>query len=125
MTTAEAIEVLANKKHNFHFRELRRICEKFFGEARVRSSHYTFKVAVIGENLTIPRHGSKVKACYIKQVLRALRMLEVGEYNSPSNLTKLIAPILKFGFKVTRNTKTKLTWLKLRRTLFKSCFKII
>jgi predicted RNA binding protein YcfA (HicA-like mRNA interferase family) len=65
---------------NVRFNELLQICEHFFGEPRVRGSHYIFKTPWEGNpRINIQKDGKMAKPYQIKAVIKALRKL--GEYD--------------------------------------------
>ena len=76
MKLQTAIKSLENIK-GVKFRDLLKICETFFGEARIKGGHFIFKPPWPGR-INIQKDGNMAKAYQVKQVLSALNKLKVG-----------------------------------------------
>ena len=77
MTISEAIEKLEREKTSTRFSYLLRVCEEFFGPARMKGSHHIFKTPWQGDpRLNIQSDKGKAKPYQVEQVLSALRRLE-------------------------------------------------
>jgi hypothetical protein len=64
---------------NVRFDELCRVCGHYFGKARVKSSHHTFRTPWQGDpRINIQNDNGKAKAYQVRQVVRAIRKLEEG-----------------------------------------------
>ena len=58
------------------FRNLRRVCESYFGKARVAGSHCVYKTPWRGDpRINIQNDHGKAKAYQVRQVLRAIDKL--------------------------------------------------
>ncbi len=87
MTILETIAKLEREKSGTRFSQLIKICETFFGEARVKGSHHIFKTPWPGDpRLNIQADKGKAKPYQIDQVIFALIKLgqieEKGEGNN-------------------------------------------
>lgn len=72
----EALEELKSEK-NVKFKDLLKICEKFFGEPRINGSHHVFKTPWSGNpRINIQKDGPKAKNYQVKQVREALEKLK-------------------------------------------------
>jgi hypothetical protein len=70
-------EQLSNPK-NVKFDDLLKICIKYFGTPRVRSSHHIFKTPWKGDpRINIQKDGKMAKPYQVKLVLKALEKLEM------------------------------------------------
>lgn len=71
-------ELLSNTK-NVSFRELVSLCEEYFGEYRIKGSHYIFKTPWPGDpRINLQEDGGKAKPYQVNQVRKALEKLEGG-----------------------------------------------
>jgi hypothetical protein len=77
MTISDTIERLEREKTSTRFSQLVKICEQFFGPARIKSRHHIFKTPWQGDpRLNIQSDKGKAKPYQVEQVLSALRRLE-------------------------------------------------
>jgi predicted RNA binding protein YcfA (HicA-like mRNA interferase family) len=67
--------------NNVRFEELVDICAHFFGEPRIRGSHYIFKMPWQGDpRISLQRDSSKAKPYQVRDVKKALKRLgEIDE----------------------------------------------
>ena len=73
---------LSNPK-NVKFDDLLKICTKYFGNPRIKSSHHIFKTPWKGDpRINIQKEGKMAKPYQVKLVLKALEKLEVENENS-------------------------------------------
>ena len=73
---------LSNPK-NVKFDDLLKICTKYFGNSRIKSSHHIFKTPWKGDpRINIQKEGKMAKPYQVKLVLKALEKLEVENENS-------------------------------------------
>jgi len=73
-------ELLRNPK-DVNFNDLLALCEKYFGDYRVRGSHYIFKTPWQGDpRINLQKAGKKAKPYQVRQVRRAIERLE-GRYD--------------------------------------------
>ena len=71
-----AKDIFRNPK-NVRFDDLLALCRDYFGEPRVRGSHYIFKTPWAGDpRINIQRDGKLAKAYQVRQVQRAIEKLE-------------------------------------------------
>ena len=78
MSIDEAIKELIGNETNTRFSRLLTICKQFFGEPRVKGSHYIFKTPWQGDpriNLQEADSG-KAKPYQVSQVVEALQKLK-------------------------------------------------
>ena len=67
---------------NVRFNELRTICERHFGEPRVKGSHYIFKAPWPGDpRINLQHDGSDAKLYQVRQVVKALEKLRDMQSN--------------------------------------------
>ena len=82
MNIDEALEALASDT-NIKFRDLQKICEKFFEGPKIKGSHHIFKTPWQGQPwVNIQKDGNKAKSYQIKQVREALLKLKEMEKKS-------------------------------------------
>jgi hypothetical protein len=68
---------ILNNPKNVKFKDLVMICRRYFGEPRIRGSHYIFKTPWEGKPfVNIQKDGSMAKPYQVKQVLSAIQKLE-------------------------------------------------
>ncbi|MHB1253183.1 MAG: toxin HicA [Candidatus Humimicrobiaceae bacterium] len=68
---------LSNPK-NVKFDDLQKICTKYFGNPRIKGSHYIFKTSWKGDpRINIQKEGKMAKPYQVKLVLKALEKLKV------------------------------------------------
>ena len=73
---------LSNPK-NVKFDDLLKICTKYFGNPRIKSSHHIFKTPWKGDpRINIQKEGKMAKPYQVKLVLKALEKLEIKNENS-------------------------------------------
>ena len=80
---ARVEEIVAKMKRipfGFRFRDLRKVCDFYFGEARQKgSSHRIYRTPWPGDpRVNIQNAGGMAKAYQVRQVLRAIDRLEAG-----------------------------------------------
>ena len=80
---AKVEEIIANMRRNpkgIRFRDLCKVCDFYFGEARqTGSSHRIYKTPWPGDpRVNIQNAGSVAKAYQVRQVLRAIDRLETN-----------------------------------------------
>jgi hypothetical protein len=78
---AKVEEIIANMRRNpkgIRFRDLCKVCDSYFGEARqTGSSHRIYKTPWPGDpRVNIQNAGGMAKAYQVRQVLRAIDRLE-------------------------------------------------
>ena len=62
---------------NIGFDELRKVCDHYFGEARIKGSHHVYKTPWPGDpRINIQNDNGKAKAYQVRQVVKAIRKLE-------------------------------------------------
>lgn len=77
MTITETIEKLEREKAATRFSQLLKVCDEFFGPARIKGSHHIFRTPRQGDpRLNIQSDKGKAKPYQVEQVLAALRRLE-------------------------------------------------
>jgi hypothetical protein len=70
------IEILVNPS-NVLFRDLLDVCRAYFGEPRIRGSHFIFKMPWPGDpRINIQRDGKMAKPYQVRMVKKALERLE-------------------------------------------------
>jgi hypothetical protein len=77
---AEIVKHMKNNPGNVRFADLCSVCDHFFGAARQKgSSHRIYKTPWQGDpRINIQNDKGKAKNYQVKQVLRAIEMLEVN-----------------------------------------------
>ena len=82
MDCTSVIEELRKNPKGFHFHDLSKICEQFFGPPRRgRTSHLVYQVPWQGDpRINIQNDKGVAKAYQVRQVIRALEKLEGSEY---------------------------------------------
>jgi len=76
VTIEEAIEELESGGA-VRFSRLLKICEEFFGEARIRGSHHIFRTPWVGNpRINLQADGPDAKRYQVRQVIEALERLE-------------------------------------------------
>jgi hypothetical protein len=62
--------------HGVAFKDLCRVCDHYFGEARTKGSHYIYRTPWPGDpRINIQNDGGKAKAYQVRQVIRAIKKL--------------------------------------------------
>jgi hypothetical protein len=73
----EAVEALEAAGANLRFRQLLRLCARFFGEPRIRGSHHIFTMPWAGDpRINLQADGNQAKPYQVHQVIRALKKLK-------------------------------------------------
>ena len=76
MSIDEAIKILANEK-NIKFKDLLKICERFFEGPRIEGSHHIFRTPWRGDPwINIQKDKKIAKRYQVKQVKNALKKLK-------------------------------------------------
>ena len=80
---SDIVKILKEMKINpqgIRFRDLQKVCEHYFGEARQSgSSHCIYKTPWAGDpRINIQNHKGKAKPYQVKQVLLAIEKYEVS-----------------------------------------------
>jgi hypothetical protein len=77
MTIEEAVSELEAAIKDTRFRRLVNICETFFGEYRIKGSHYIFKTPWEGDpRINLQEEGRRAKPYQVRQVIKALTKLQ-------------------------------------------------
>ncbi len=78
-TIAEIVLQMRNNARDIRFADLCRVCDHYFGPARLTvSSHRIYKTPWPGDpRVNIQNDRGKAKAYQVKQVLRAIDLVEV------------------------------------------------
>ena len=79
----KTIDKLEESPQNVRFNDLCKICDYFFGEPRQRStSHRIYKTPWSGDpRINIQAKSGKAKVYQVRQVIKALKRLEVESGN--------------------------------------------
>ena len=82
----EVIKSLESSPNNVRFTELCRICDYYFGEARQKgTSHRIYKMPWQGDpRINIQEKNGKGKSYQVRQVIKALKRLEIENVNKSS-----------------------------------------
>ena len=77
----ELLASMRNSPGSVRFRDLCKVCDHFFGQARQRgTSHRVYKTPWQGDpRVNIQSHKGKAKTYQVKQVLRAIDRLEAQD----------------------------------------------
>lgn len=77
------VRELEKRPSNVRFTDLCKICDYYFGEARQKgSSHRIYKTPWQGDpRVNIQEKNGKAKAYQVRQVIKALRRLEIESDN--------------------------------------------
>ncbi|HAK87934.1 MAG TPA: toxin HicA [Nitrospiraceae bacterium] len=77
---AEIVLQMKSNPHNVRFADLCMVCDYYFGTARQKgSSHRIYKTPWQGDpRINIQNDKGKAKAYQVKQVLKAIEILEVN-----------------------------------------------
>lgn len=71
------VKQLEKNPQSVAFDELCKVCDHYFGKARVKSSHRIYKTPWQGDpRINIQNHNGKAKAYQVRQVVKAIRKLE-------------------------------------------------
>lgn len=78
--TAEIVSQMRNHPGNVRFADLCTVCDHYFGTARQKgSSHRIYKTPWQGDpRINIQNDRGKAKSYQVKQVLKAIEILEVN-----------------------------------------------
>jgi len=69
---------ILNNPCNIAFDDLIVICQKHFGEPRIRGSHFIFKTPWKGDpRINLQKDGKMAKPYQVKDVIKAIKKLEV------------------------------------------------
>lgn len=81
----KSVEEIRNSPKGVRFSELKKICEHYFGECRIRGSHHVFKTPWPADpRVNIQDDGTgKAKVYQVTQVLKAIDFL--AQKNGTSN----------------------------------------
>jgi len=67
---------LEKNPQNVVFKDLCRVCEHYFGKARMKSSHHIYKTPWQGDpRINMQDDGGKAEAYQVRQVIRAVNIL--------------------------------------------------
>ncbi|MBL4803991.1 MAG: toxin HicA [Alphaproteobacteria bacterium] len=67
---------LRNNQKDVRFKDLKKVCDHYFGEPRISGSHHIYKTPWKGDpRINIQKSGNKAKAYQVKQVLKAIDKL--------------------------------------------------
>ena len=82
----DIIKDLERSLNNVRFTDLCKICDCYFGEARQKgSSHRVYKTPWRGDpRVNIQEKNGKAKAYQVRQVIKALKRLEIENGNKSS-----------------------------------------
>ena len=82
----EAIKELEKSPNNVRFADLCKICDYYFGEARQKgTSHRVYKAPWLDDpRINIQEENGKGKAYQVRQVIKAIKRLEVKSGNKSS-----------------------------------------
>ena len=68
------------------FNDLCKVCDYYFGEARLKSGHHIYKTPWQGDpRINIQNDKGKAKAYQVRQVLKAIERLEAQHDNKSGN----------------------------------------
>lgn len=71
------VEKIENNPNDVKFTDLAKVCEHYFGTPRQKGSHLIYKTPWLGDpRINIQDKDGKAKPYQVKQVLRAIRMIE-------------------------------------------------
>lgn len=84
-STDNVVKQLERNPNNVRFADLCRICEYYFGKARLKSGHHIYKTPWQGDpRINIQNDNGKGKAYQVRQVAKAIRRLEAQSGNKSS-----------------------------------------
>jgi predicted RNA binding protein YcfA (HicA-like mRNA interferase family) len=73
----EAERALLANPSTVLFKDLKALCEKYFGECRIKGSHHIFKMPWPGDpRINLQKDGKQAKPYQVKQVIKALEKLQ-------------------------------------------------
>ncbi len=80
------VKQLERNPHNVGFADLCKICEYYFGEARLKGGHHIYKTPWQGDpRINIQNDNGKGKAYQVRQVAKAIKRLEEQSGNKSSS----------------------------------------
>lgn len=81
----DVVKQLERNPNNVRFADLCKICEHYFGEARLKSGHHIYKTPWQGDpRINIQNDKGKGKAYQVRQVAKAIKRLEERSGNKSS-----------------------------------------
>jgi len=84
-STDNVVKQLERNPNNVRFADLCRICEYYFGKARLKSGHHIYKTPWQGDpRINIQNDNGKGKAYQVRQVAKAIKRLEAQSGNKSS-----------------------------------------
>jgi len=84
-STDNIVKQLERNPNNVRFADLCKICEYYFGKARLKSGHHIYKTPWQGDpRINIQNDNGKGKAYQVRQVARAIKRLEAQSGNKSS-----------------------------------------
>jgi len=84
-STDNIVKQLERNPNNVRFADLCKICEYYFGEARLKGGHHIYKTPWQGDpRINIQNDNGKGKAYQVRQVIKAIKRLEAQSGNKSS-----------------------------------------
>lgn len=84
-STDNVVKQLERNPSNVRFADLCKICEYYFGKARLKSGHHIYKTPWQGDpRINIQNGNGKGKAYQVRQVVKAIKRLEEQSGNKSS-----------------------------------------
>ena len=84
-STDNIAKQLERNPNNVRFADLCKICEYYFGKARLKSGHHIYKTPWQGDpRINIQNDNGKGKAYQVRQVAKAIKRLEAQSGNKSS-----------------------------------------
>jgi len=84
-STDNIVKQLERNPNNVRFADLCKICEYYFGKARLKSGHHIYKTPWQGDpRINIQNDNGKGKAYQVRQVAKAIKRLEAQSGNKSS-----------------------------------------
>lgn len=79
-TVEQILKSIKHNQKNERFSDLKKVCDKYFGEARnTGGSHYVYRMPWKGDpRINIQNDNGKAKEYQVKQVLTAIEKLKGG-----------------------------------------------
>jgi len=85
-STDNIVKQLERNPNNVRFADLCKICEYYFGKARLKSGHHIYKTPWQGDpRINIQNDNGKGKAYQVRQVVKAIKRLEEQSGNKGSS----------------------------------------
>ena len=73
----DIVKDMRKNPNNVRFRDLKKVCDHYFGEPRIVGSHHIYHTPWKGDpRINIQKDGNKAKAYQVKQVIKAIEKLE-------------------------------------------------